>query len=70
MIGGEDHVFPYAGSPVEGMRVAVRAVLRKWPHALFENAADGSVWDAYHKLPLSVPEVLVYRDANAYALWE
>lgn len=69
MIGGRDVIIPTtAGSAA--MELVLRAALRLWPRAVFEDAQTGDVLKNHGPLDLrGREEVLVYEDDNAAERW-
>jgi hypothetical protein len=69
MIGGKDIVIPTSAGAA-ALDLAVRAISRRWPSAVFEDAETGEVFATYRSLGLGpVREILAYRDNEAAAQW-
>jgi len=70
MIGGTDISIPtFAETPA--MDVGVRAILREWPQAVFEDPISGQPFDRYEALPFGhLRELFVYRDQHVARAWE
>lgn len=70
MIGGVDVIFRTRLSPAAALEPAVRAVVRRWPAAVFEDGMTEELFDRLATLPFGrLREVLVYRDRAAYDNW-
>jgi len=70
MIGGVETRIPTApgAAPVE---VAVRAICRHWPDAVFEDAITAVRYNQSQSISLGqAEELFVYRDREAADIWE
>lgn len=69
MIGGSDIIFhTICGSA--SLEVAVRAIARQWPNAVFEDAVSGTTWSECRSIQgADLQELLIYRDQAAARRW-
>lgn len=66
MIGGRDIELPGIK-----MSFAARAIHRHWPQAVFQNADNGLVYEAFLDIQFgNVKELLIYCDVKAFDAWE
>ncbi len=71
MIGGQDIIIRTHLEPAMALDLCVRAVMRKWPDAVYQDAASGNVFRHYRALSFNrLSELLVYKDADAWKSWE
>ncbi|MBI4580708.1 MAG: hypothetical protein HY718_13460 [Planctomycetes bacterium] len=69
MIGGKDILIPTSPGPA-ALDLALRAISRRWPSAVFENAETGDMFDTYGSLGFGpVREILAYKDKEAARQW-
>jgi len=70
MIGGVDVRIPTQAGD-SALVAAARAVLRAWPHAVFEDGVTGRRYPSFWPTPLDrLEEVFIYRDESAADLWD
>jgi hypothetical protein len=70
MIGGSDVIIP-TRADTAAFDVAVRAIRREWPEAVFENAETGDRFIRYSELPFGeISELFVYRSADFFDAWD
>jgi hypothetical protein len=70
MIGGTDVVIP-TRADTAALDVAVRAIRREWPDAVFENAETGDRFLEYEELAFGdITELLVYRSEAFVDAWD
>jgi hypothetical protein len=71
MIGGIDVVFHTKLDPAEALDLCVRAIVRHWPKALFQDATSGTLYTSYASVPFErSPEFMIYLDRAAFESWE
>ncbi len=72
MIGREDVVIDRRGSgAADALDAVARIVLRRWEHAVFQDAQLGVRFSGFSTIPFGrVRELLIYRDEDAFRSWE
>ena len=70
MIGGRDVRIPTELGH-QAVEIAVRAIGRNWPEAVFETATTADRYDHAEEIPFSgLDEIFVYRDAQYRDAWD
>ena len=70
MIGGFDVRIPTAMGK-HAIEIAIRAIQRNWPGAVFENASTADRYDHIEEIPFGrLDEIFVYRDSRAFEAWD
>jgi len=71
MIGGQDLIIPVPPECMNVLDSCARAILRRWPCAVFQDGASGARYTSYASAPFhGLSELIAYRDARAADSWE
>lgn len=70
MIGGIDIQLAARGV-AQPLETAARAILLRWPQAVFENGLTGERYESFPDVPFTeLDEIFVYRDGAAANVWD